>query len=176
MNPYSIEKIKNTKTAVPRIVKILLISTLVGTMGCSGVFPNSLHKLHKGSKNSAKQNKNVPRVAFSWPAEGLILRQAKGVDIAGRLGTPIKAAAAGTVTYSGNGLKQYGNLIIIKHTEELSTVYAHNQELKVREGEAVSKGQIIALMGNTAANRVKLHFEVRAQGKPQDAFKYLPKI
>lgn len=122
--------------------------------------------------------KNTP--SWQWPAEGALVRRysehahAKGIDIGGVKGASVKAASGGLVVYSGQGLKGYGKLIIIKHNEQFLTAYAHNQELKVKEGERVKAGQEIALMGETEAERVKLHFEIRYQGKPVDPLRYLP--
>ena len=129
-------------------------------------------------KNEPKSNAN--EIHWLWPIKGPILRrfsemtEMKGVDIGGKVGTLIKAAANGTVVYSGQGLKGYGKLIIIKHTENFLSAYAHNQELMVKEDERVKTGQVIAKMGNTDSNSVKLHFEIRYQGKPVDPLKYLP--
>lgn len=100
----------------------------------------------------------------------------KGVDIAGTQGQPILASAAGKVVYSGSGLRGYGKLIIIKHNATFLSAYAHNDRLLVKEGQSVSKGQQIAEMGSTDADRVKLHFEIRRMGKPVDPAKYLPLI
>jgi lipoprotein NlpD len=98
----------------------------------------------------------------------------KGLDIAGKAGEPVLAAADGRVVYAGAGLRGYGNLIILKHNNTYLSAYAHNQVLLVKEDQAVRKGQKIAEMGNTDADRVKLHFEIRRQGKPVDPAKYLP--
>ena len=98
----------------------------------------------------------------------------KGLDIAGKLGDPVLAAADGRVVYAGAGLRGYGNLIILKHNNTYLTAYAHNQSLLVREDQAVKQGQKIAEMGSSDADRVKLHFEVRRQGKPVDPLKHLP--
>lgn len=118
-------------------------------------------------------------IAFSWPVRGPILNtfddsKNKGVNIGGSQGEAVKAAADGRVVYAGNGLRGYGNLIIIKHDATYLTAYAHNSALMVKEGDAVTKGQKIAEMGNTDSDRVMLHFEVRRQGKPVDPLKYLP--
>ena len=98
----------------------------------------------------------------------------KGVDLAGNLGDPVLAAAEGRVVYSGAGLRGYGNLIILKHNNTYLTAYAHNQTLLVKEDQTVRKGQKIAEMGNSDADRIKLHFELRRQGKPVDPLKFLP--
>ena len=117
--------------------------------------------------------------AFSWPASGQVIGnfdevKNKGLDIAGQAGDPILAAADGQVVYAGAGLRGYGNLIILKHNNTFLTAYAHNQALLVKEDQQVRKGQKIAEMGKTDADRVKLHFEIRRQGKPVDPAKFLP--
>ncbi|MFP3564240.1 peptidoglycan DD-metalloendopeptidase family protein [Paraburkholderia sp. SIMBA_030] len=118
-------------------------------------------------------------VAFAWPVRGPLLgtfndSTNKGVNIGGASGDAVKASADGRVVYAGNGLRGYGNLIIIKHDATYLTAYAHNRALMVKEGDAVTKGQKIAEMGNSDSDRVMLHFEVRRQGKPVDPLKYLP--
>ena len=118
-------------------------------------------------------------VPWIWPANGKIVGQfsesgSKGVDIGGKAGDPVIAAGDGKVVYSGTGLRGYGMLIIVKHNATFLSAYAHNQKLLVKEGQTVSKGQKIAEMGNSDADQVKLHFEVRRQGKPVDPLKYLP--
>jgi lipoprotein NlpD len=120
--------------------------------------------------------------ALEWamPTQGkLIVRfsesaNRKGVDIAGKLGQPVLASAPGKVVYSGSGLRGYGKLIIIKHNKTFLSAYAHNDKILVKEGQSVTRGQKIAMMGNTDADQVKLHFEVRRYGKPVDPAKYLP--
>ncbi len=99
----------------------------------------------------------------------------KGLDISGKVGETVLAAADGKVVYAGSGLRGYGNLVIIKHNETFLSAYAHNQTLLVKEDQTVTKGQKIAEMGQTDADRVKLHFEIRRQGKPVDPAQYLPK-
>lgn len=117
---------------------------------------------------------------FIWPTTGKIIEQfdpkkgKKGIDIMGVMGQPIQAIADGKVVYSGQGLLGYGNLIIVKHNEIFLSAYAHNQTILVREGEKIKQGAVIATMGNTGTDRVKLHFELRQHGKPSDPLKYLP--
>lgn len=116
---------------------------------------------------------------FIWPASGTLLAgfdeaRNKGFDISGKAGDPVLAAADGRVVYAGAGLRGYGNLIILKHNNIFLTAYAHNQTLLVKEDQAVRRGQKIAEMGSTDTDRVKLHFEVRRQGKPVDPARYLP--
>lgn len=118
-------------------------------------------------------------LAFAWPHQGAVLAgfdeaKNKGLDFAGKAGDPVMAAADGKVVYAGSGLRGYGNLVILKHNNTYLTAYAHNQTLLVKEDQAVQKGQRIAEMGSTDADRVKLHFEIRKQGKPVDPTKYLP--
>ena len=118
-------------------------------------------------------------IAWIWPAQGSLIAgfdeaKNKGFDIAGKAGDPVIASADGRVVYSGAGLRGYGNLIILKHNNTFLTAYAHNQTLLVKEDQSVKKGQKIAEMGNSDADRVKLHFEIRRQGKPVDPARYLP--
>ncbi|PXB83349.1 peptigoglycan-binding protein LysM, partial [Pseudomonas aeruginosa] len=94
---------------------------------------------------------------------------------AGQLGQPVLAASGGTVVYAGSGLRGYGELVIIKHNETYVSAYGHNRRLLVREGQQVKVGQSIAEMGSTGTDRVKLHFEIRRQGKPVDPLQYLPR-
>lgn len=114
-----------------------------------------------------------------WPTSGKVLAGfseggSKGIDIGGRSGQPVLAAAPGKVVYSGNNLRGYGNLVIIKHNKTYLSAYAHNSQILVKEGQTVSRGQKIAEMGKTDADNVKLHFEIRRLGKPVDPLKYLP--
>jgi lipoprotein NlpD len=119
-------------------------------------------------------------ISLVWPAPGAVIStfdeaKNKGISIAGRMGDPVLAAADGRVVYAGAGLRGYGNLIILKHNNTYLTAYAHNQALLVREDQAVKQGQRIAEMGSSDSDRVKLHFEVRRQGKPVDPLNHLPK-
>lgn len=116
--------------------------------------------------------------SFAWPANGQVVQgfdetKNKGIDIAGKAGDPVLAAADGQVVYAGAGLRGYGNLVILKHNNTYLTAYAHNQKLLVKEDQKVRRGDKIAEMGNSDAERVKLHFEVRRQGKPVDPAKFL---
>ncbi|MBX3619950.1 MAG: peptidoglycan DD-metalloendopeptidase family protein [Rhizobacter sp.] len=118
-------------------------------------------------------------VNWLWPASGAVIgsfdeTRTKGISIAGKVGDPVLAAADGKVVYAGSGLRGYGNLVIIKHNATYLTAYAHNQVLLVKEEQAVKRGQKIAEMGSTDAERVQLHFEIRKQGKPVDPAKLLP--
>ncbi len=118
-------------------------------------------------------------IDFIWPASGPTIAgfdeaKNKGLGIGGKAGDPVLAAADGRVVYAGAGLRGYGNLIILKHNNTFLTAYAHNQTLLVKEDQNVKKGQKIAEMGSTDADRVKLHFEIRRAGKPVDPARYLP--
>lgn len=122
------------------------------------------------------------KISWQWPTNGKIISSysatgvgQKGIDIAGRMGQPIYAAASGEVVYSGNGLRGYGRLIIIKHSDDYFSAYAHNRRLLVKDDQKVKKGQHIADMGSTEADRPMLHFEVRRDGKPVDPLQYLPR-
>ncbi|UCJ19240.1 peptidoglycan DD-metalloendopeptidase family protein [Pseudomonas sp. MM211] len=119
---------------------------------------------------------------WAWPASGAIIGRFssngslnKGIDIAGELGQPVLAASGGSVVYAGSGLRGYGELVIIKHSDTYVSAYGHNRRLLVREGQQVKVGQQIAEMGSTGTDRVKLHFEIRRQGKPVDPMQYLPR-
>lgn len=116
---------------------------------------------------------------FIWPAKGGLLAKfsepnSKGVDIGGKAGDPVVAAAAGQVLYTGTGIRGFGKLIVIRHENGFSSVYAHNREILVKEGQNVSRGQRIAELGDSDADRPKLHFEIRKSGKPVDPLRYLP--
>lgn len=118
-------------------------------------------------------------MAWAWPAAGSVFAgfeegKHKGLAIAGKAGDPVLAAADGRVVYAGSGLRGYGNLVIVKHNTTYLTAYAHNQSLLVKEDQAVRRGQKIAEMGSSDAERVQLHFEIRRQGKPIDPARLLP--
>lgn len=116
---------------------------------------------------------------FIWPHPGAVIQPfragtTKGIALDAKVGDPVVASQAGRVVYSGNALRGYGNLVILKHDDNLLTAYAHNRTLLVKEGEPVTKGQKIAEAGQSDSDRPKLHFEVRRQGKPVDPMEYLP--
>ena len=149
-----------------------------------------------GAKSAAKQTSDVektkevtkadappieviaePGIRLSYPAKGKITddfsEANKGIDIAGKVGNPVQAAADGKVVYAGDSLRGYGNLVIVKHDNTYLTAYAHNSRLLVKEGDTVRKGQKIAEMGDTDATSPKLHFELRVNGKPVNPTPYL---
>ncbi|MEC8428765.1 MAG: peptidoglycan DD-metalloendopeptidase family protein, partial [Pseudomonadota bacterium] len=121
-------------------------------------------------------------VKWRWPAKGKVIATFssrnplnKGVDIAGKLGESVVAAGSGVVVYAGSGVRGYGKLMIIKHSETFLSAYAHNRKLLVKEGQSVKAGQKIAEMGSSGTDRNKLHFEIRKEGKPVNPMGYLPK-
>ena len=119
------------------------------------------------------------RLSWMWPSDGRIIAtfdegRNKGIDIAGKMGQQVVAAGAGQVMYAGSGIRGYGNLVIVKHSNSLLSAYAHNRKIVVKEGDNVAKGQVIAEMGDSDAELVKLHFEIRQQGKPVDPSRFLP--
>ncbi len=120
------------------------------------------------------------KMTWEWPAQGRLIYgfgqgpNQKGVGIEGRSGQPVLAAAPGKVVYSGNGLRGYGKLVIVKHNASYLSVYAHNSQILVKEGQTVAKGQKIGEIGDTDADRTALHFEIRRLGKPIDPLQYLP--
>ena len=122
---------------------------------------------------------NDDDLVWNWPAAGPVIAnfdeaKTKGLSISGKTGDPVYAAADGRVVYAGSGLRGYGNLVIVKHNANYLTAYAHNQTLLVKEDQIVKRGQKIAEMGSTDADRVQLHFEIRKQGKPIDPARLLP--
>ncbi|UCG38865.1 MAG: peptidoglycan DD-metalloendopeptidase family protein [bacterium] len=134
---------------------------------------------------AAEQTPSRERIAVIWPLRGRATsgygprgrRDHQGIDLAAPTGTEVMAAAGGRVVYSGNGMKGYGKVIVIKHENELSSVYAHNSRLLVRMGDVIRQGQIIALVGATGrATGPHLHFEIRRRGVPEDPLEYLPEI
>ena len=132
----------------------------------------------KSASKSVEPNRPVSR--WRWPSRGKVIRTFaanvhKGIDIAGNRGDPVTSAAAGKVVYAGAGVTGYGSLIIVKHNDTYLSAYGHNERLLVSEGSVVNAGQQIATMGSSGTNSVKLHFELRRQGKPVDPLTLLPK-
>ncbi len=128
---------------------------------------------------AAAPRDNDDDLTWAWPAAGPVVApfddaKTKGLAIGGKAGDPVYAAADGRVVYAGSGLRGYGNLVIVKHNANFLTAYAHNQALLVKEDQIVKRGQKIAEMGSTDADRVQLHFEIRKQGKPIDPARLLP--
>jgi lipoprotein NlpD len=132
-------------------------------------------------KKDATPVEDEERVEWNWPTAGKVIApfneassSGKGLDIGGKSGQPVLAAGPGKVVYSGSGLRGYGKLVIIKHNKTYLSAYAHNRQVLVKEGQSVTSGQKIAEMGDSDADQVKLHFEIRRFGKPVDPMKYLP--
>lgn len=133
------------------------------------------------SSNFYERKRSTITRMWQWPADGTgnLLRHSgtgapRGLEIVGNSGQAVRAAAAGRVVYTGNSLKGYGNLVIVKHDDEFLSAYAHNRDIVVSEGEEVIVGQKIAEMGRNNNNRTALYFEIRRNGKPEDPLRYLP--
>ncbi len=140
----------------------------------------------EGSPGAAKPSSPPPppqaaAAEFIWPVKGKVLAgfsepRKRGIDIDGKLGDPVVAAAAGRVTYVGSGIPGLGKLVVIKHDSGFITVYAHNREIRVKEQQAVARGQKIAELGSTDADRPKLHFQIRKGAAAVDPLRYLPAL
>lgn len=157
----------------------------VGTAGAAPVTPVPVVTGKADAQSEPRASDSKPAAAgedginWIWPGNGKVLAgfndsTNKGLDIAGNVGDPVLAASGGQVVYVGSGLRGYGNLVIIKHNNNFLSAYAHNKEVLVKEKQTVQKGQKIALLGNSDADKPMLHFEIRRQGKPVDPMKYLP--
>lgn len=139
--------------------------------------PSRTNKTTTAPSSSSNQN-----LTWHWPTSGKVISTysssaagRKGIDIAGKSGQQVVAAASGKVVYSGNGLARYGNLLIIKHNDVYLSAYAHNKALLVKEGQYVKVGQKIATLGRSGTQQEQLHFEIRRNGKPVDPLRFLPK-
>ena len=153
--------------------------------GSQGVADSSETSTKSSSRKSSRSRKSATSARspkWRWPTQGEVVSRfvagdptRQGIDISGKRGQPVIAAASGKVVYSGNGLRGYGNLVIIQHNETYFSAYAHTQKVRVKEKDKVKSGQRIADMGNSGTDRVMLHFEIRRNGKPSNPLKYLPK-
>lgn len=160
---------------------LILVKAPAGAKAATKPISKPVANVDTGKTELAKADSSdvvaEPGIRLSWPAKGKVTDdysdKTKGIDIAGKLGDPITAASDGKVVYAGNSLRGYGNLVIIKHNDTYLTAYAHNRNLLVKEGDSVKKGQKIAEMGDTDTNSVKLHFELRVNGKPVNPTPYL---
>lgn len=128
---------------------------------------------------AAQTTRPAKSVALAWPAQGAVVEpfqpgETRGIEIAGKVGDPVRAAADGRVMYAGTGLNEYGSLIIVQHNKDFLTAYAHNRKLLVKTGDVVHQGQQIAEMGSESNTRVSVLFELRHDGKPVDPMPYLP--
>jgi len=170
--------------------KIYLNKTLVKSRPIKTASKSSSQKANtqrsKSTTSSQKKAKVVlpsnGSLKWQWPSQGRIMARFsslkslnKGIDIKGGLGEPVLAAAPGVAVYAGSGIRGYGNLLIIKHSERFLSAYAHNSRLLVKEDEVIKAGQKIAEIGNSGTDQSKLHFEIRRDGKPVDPLRYLPK-
>lgn len=166
--------------------QVLLVVPAGGSAPVAVTNPDGNVQTPPGSGSGTIQpagNSVADRMQWSWPAKGAVIANYngttnKGIDIGGNAGDPVYAAADGRVAYVGDGLRGYGNLVIIKHNDVFVTAYAHNQRIMVEENQVVRRGEQIAEMGSSDAPRVMLHFEVRQQsqegGSPVDPMRYLP--
>ena len=184
-SPYTIEIGQVLRVAPPGNNDPLVVTRPVtpgsaaATAGTEGAAAASAARPSSAPAAGAAASAGEDDIAWIWPAQGTLVAgfdeaKNKGFDIAGKAGDAVIAAADGRVVYAGAGLRGYGNLIILKHNNTFLTAYAHNQALMIKEDQTVKKGQKIAEMGSSDADRVKLHFEIRRQGKPVDPAKYLP--
>lgn len=187
-SPYTIEIGQVLRVAPPGNNDPLVVSrpitpgstaAMAGTTGAAASAARPASAPAANTTAAAAASAGEDDIAWIWPAQGPLVAgfdeaKNKGFDIAGKAGDAVIAAADGRVVYAGAGLRGYGNLIILKHNNTFLTAYAHNQALMIKEDQSVKKGQKIAEMGNSDADRVKLHFEIRRQGKPVDPAKYLP--
>ena len=169
-NAASSKPVTNAKVDARPLDPRAVVTAASGATGAASAAP---------SNTAAAPREADDEVNWGWPAAGVVLApfdegKAKGLSIGGKPGDPVLAAADGRVVYAGSGLRGYGNLIILKHNNTYLTAYAHNQALLVKEDQAVKRGQKIAEMGSTDSDGVKLHFEIRKQGKPIDPAKLLP--
>ncbi len=161
--PYSLEALNRTTPIT--VAKKETVTTIPAT---PEVAPTATEK-----------SKTAQSSGWKWPTKGKVIEgfhpaNNKGIDISGKMGQSINASAAGKVIYAGSDLRGYGKLVIVKHNKTFLSVYAHNSKILVQEGQQVRAGQVIAKMGNTDTNKVKLHFEIRERGKSIDPTKYLP--
>ena len=163
-------------------VEVRSIDTARKETQATSATPKSTRKTETVSSSavpaSASDIKEVDGIGWSWPAQGKVIAafaagKNRGIDIAGTRGQKVLSAADGTVLHKGS-MNGYGNLVIIKHSDNVLSAYAHNDKILVKEKQQIRRGQQIAEMGSTDSDRVKLHFEIRYQGKPVDPVKYLP--
>ncbi|WP_323752746.1 peptidoglycan DD-metalloendopeptidase family protein [Marinobacter sp.] len=142
----------------------------------------SVSKVPPVQSSRSEGSQTVANVKWRWPHAGTVIasfstsgKVNKGIDIVGRPGDAVRAAADGSVVYAGDGLLGYGNLIIVNHNEHYLSAYAHNRKILVQEGEGVKAGQVIAELGSSGTEKPILHFEIRKNGNPVDPSRYLPR-
>ncbi|WP_406029980.1 peptidoglycan DD-metalloendopeptidase family protein [Succinivibrio sp.] len=165
-----VKKTKEVQSVVPVAGREEIVTT--DAMTSASIVKTNKVEIVKG------RSKKVKSIDWMWPCKGRVIANFssanKGIDISGSRGQSVNAAAAGQVVYSGNALRGYGNLVIINHNNEFLSAYAHNDMLLVKEGDKVKKGQVIAKMGSTDTDSVKLHFEIRYKGNSVNPRNYLP--
>ncbi len=172
-------KLPYSEQAVAELEKMQEIPRKPEPVAVTKVEPKPEPKPDSATNSASEDEEDM--LEWSMPATGKVIGEFsesanKGINISGKLGQAVVASAAGKVVYSGSGLRGYGKLVIIKHNKTYLSAYAHNDQILVKEGQSVAKGQKIAEMGNTDADQVKLHFEIRKFGKPVDPSKYLPLV
>ncbi len=179
-HPYTIYPGQKISLSVRRPI-VVSSSKAVVTTPKKGSPKNNKPVKKYTANSSAKKTSTFSGSGWKWPANGKIISSYslkmpvnKGIDIGGKLGEPVKAAANGEVVYAGSDLSGYGRLIILKHNSSYLSAYAHNKDLFVNEGDSVKAGQKIAEIGSTGTTEPKLHFEIRRDGKPVDPMGYLP--
>ena len=171
--PYTIylnQKLALAKTKPRRAVQATKLRQKTVTRKSAGV-----------TKNGRLSKSQSAKINWRWPVDGVVVngfalsgKVNKGVDIRGRLGESVGSAADGVVVYAGSGLRGYGKLVIVKHSDRFLSAYGHNQAILVKEGDKVKSGQVVAEIGSSGPNHEMLHFEIRKNGKPEDPLKYLP--
>jgi lipoprotein NlpD len=144
-----------------------------------GPEPTKLARIEPQTQKPAEPSRTEAAADFIWPVKGKVIAgfsepRSKGIDIDGKLGEPVLAAAPGRVTYIGSGIPGLGKLVVIKHDNGFITVYAHNRQILVKEQQTVARGQRIAELGSTDSDRPKLHFQIRKGASPVDPLRYLP--
>lgn len=172
--PYSIEAFNRVEPSPPPTI-VETAKTEVNTTPATETQPAAINTVKSNMASSV-----VEGIRWSWPTEGKVsasfnAANNKGIDIDGKEGQAITASADGKVIYTGSDLRGYGKLVIIKHSNTLLSVYAHNSKINIKEGQLVKAGQKIAEMGNTDTDKTKLHFEIRQKGKSVDPVLFLPK-
>ncbi len=168
---------KPVPKAVPKTMPTRVPSAVIPPSGTGQAAATAMARSPRGATGLSR---SIGGVTWRWPAEGSVIKGFKGgdaipgIEIAGKSGDPVRAAADGVVVYSGNGLVGYGELVIIKHNDSFLSAYGHNRKRLVKEGQRVKAGQEIAEMGSTGASRNELEFQIRKNGNPVDPLDYLP--
>lgn len=177
--PKAIREVYSEQAMATKIEATIKPTGTVKTVDVSKTDASKIDPVKSAAKPTSSPDNVNETISWAWPTKGDVITQfnetanAKGIDISGTQGQPILAAANGKVIYTGSDLRGYGKLVIIKHDKNYLSVYAHNSKILVKEGLTVAKGDKISEMGNTDSNIVKLHFEIRQQGKSVDPMKFL---